>query len=108
MLLEELLFESETDDVKIARFLQESAVMAWGRVGNKIVKRYRCSSGPRKGRLTTKPANCAKKIDIKRRLQLRKTLAKMKSRISRKANRTKRINPISKRVALKNKQRAKK
>lgn len=79
-------------------FLAESAKMAWARKGNKIVKKYRCTAGRRKGRIVAKPAQCTAPPDLKKRAVLRRTKAKMGSRMARKAKRTKRINPASKRL----------
>ena len=72
--------------------------VAWKRRGNKIMRQFRCSSGPRKGRVVANPAQCFKPIDIKKRMTLRKTKAKMGSRLQRKAGRTKNFNPISRRL----------
>lgn len=83
-------------------FIIESSVMAWGKKGDKIVKRYRCLSGPRKNRLVNAPADCSKKIDPKKRIQLKKTMSKMGKRIARKARKTKRVDPVSKMVKRKN------
>ena len=44
MLLVEL-FEKEEDS------LVEGAKIAWARVGNKVVKKYRCTDGKRQGRI---------------------------------------------------------
>lgn len=90
------------DENIIEEFIVESSVMAWGKKGDKIVKRYRCLSGPRKNRLVDQPADCSKTIDPKKRIQLKKTMAKMGKRIARKAKKTKRINPVSKMVKRKN------
>jgi hypothetical protein len=72
------------------------ARMAWARKGNKIVKKYRCTGGPRKGRVVSNPSQCSKPINMKKRMQLKRTKARMGSRLKRKSARTKRINPASK------------
>jgi hypothetical protein len=72
--------------------------IAWKRRGNVLKKQFRCSSGPRKGRVVANPGQCFKPIDIQKRLTLRKTKAKMGSRATRKAGRTKKFNPISRRL----------
>ena len=79
--------------------------VAWKKRGEKIVRQYRCVSGARKGRVVSSPAQCFKPIDIKRRAALRRTKAKMGSRATRKSNRTKKFNPVSKRVKAMNKRR---
>lgn len=84
------LFEDDT--------LVESARMAWARRGKSIVRKYRCTSGIRKGRIVSKPSQCARAPDIKKRATLRRTKARLGGRMARKAQRTKRLNPASKRL----------
>ena len=81
----------------------EEAKAVWARTGNTIKRKVRCMSGHRKGRVVSNAAQCFKPIDIKKRMTLKKTKAKMGSRITRKASRTKRLNPISKRLQKLNK-----
>mgnify|MGYP003125870661 FL=1 len=75
------------------------AKMVWAKRGKKIVRKVRCTSGPRKGRMVSNAGQCSKPINLKKRMTLKKTRAKMGRRMARKAARTKRRNPISKRVA---------
>jgi len=49
------------------------------------------------------PSQCAKPIDMKKRMTLRKTKAKMGARIAKKSQRTKRMNPASKAIQRLNK-----
>ena len=79
------------------------AQLVWARKGNKIVRKFRCSVGQRKGRVVSDPSQCAKPIDMKKRMTLRKTKAKMGARIAKKAQRTKRMNPASKAIQRINK-----
>jgi hypothetical protein len=95
-----LIEEFDTSDIE--DFIVESSVMAWGKRGDKIVKKYRCLSGPRKNRLVNQPSDCSKVIDPKKRIQLKKTMAKMGKRIARKAKKTKRVSPLSKMIQRKN------
>ena len=83
--------------------LDESQV--WARSGKKVVRKYRCSGGSRKGRVVSKMSQCFAAPDIKKRVQLKKTKARLGKRLARKAKRTKRINPASRRVAALNKRR---
>ena len=76
----------------------EGAKMAWARSGNKIVKKYRCVSGRRKGRIVSNPSQCNAPVDIKKRITLKKTKATKGHAMKRKARRTRRINPASKRL----------
>lgn len=81
-----------------AEDLLVEARMVWRRVGKKIKRAVRCTSGRRKGRVVSKPSQCSAPIDHKKRMTLRKTKARMGKRLSRKANRTKRLNPASRRL----------
>ena len=72
--------------------------MVWRRMGKKIKRAVRCTSGRRKGRVMSKPSQCSAPINMKKRMTLKRTKARMGKRISRKANRTKRLNPASRRL----------
>ena len=96
MLLVEL-FQKEED------IFIEGAKIAWARVGNKVVKKYRCTSGKRQGRIVTSPTHCVKPIDIKKRMKLRQTKLAKGKRMARKSQRTKRRNPASLRIQRMNK-----
>ena len=74
------------------------ARMVWRRMGNKIKRAVRCTSGPRAGRVVKNSSQCAKPIDLKKRMTLRRTKAKMGARMKRKAKMTRRMNPASKRL----------
>ena len=80
--------------------LEEKQV--WARSGQKVVRKYRCSAGSRKGRVVKEPAQCFRAPDVKKRIRLKQTKARMGVRMSRKAKRTKRVNPTSRRVAALN------
>lgn len=74
------------------------AKMVWARSGKKIIRKYRCSFGKRKGRTVSDPSQCSAPVDMKKRFTLKKTKAKKGSRMTRKARATKRNNPTSKMV----------
>ena len=77
--------------------------MAWAKSGNKVVRKYRCASGKRKGRIVSTPAQCFAAPDIKKRIKLKMTKARLGSRMIRKAKRSKKVNPASRRVKALNK-----
>lgn len=79
------------------------AQLIWARTGNKLVRKYRCTVGQRSGRIVSKPGQCSAPIDIKKRMQLKKTKAQKGARMSRKAMRTKKFNPTSRAVQRLNK-----
>jgi hypothetical protein len=74
------------------------ATMAWARSGTKVVRKFRCSAGRLKGKIVASPASCYKAPNIQKRIKLAITKARFARRNVRKANRTKRINPASRRV----------
>lgn len=94
MLLTEL-FDSKDEEKE--EFL-ESAKIAWARVGNKVVRKYRCTSGPRQGRIVNNPTDCSKPFDIKKRVKFRQTKLAKGERMKRKRARTLKRNPASLRI----------
>jgi hypothetical protein len=70
----------------------------WARSGKKVVRKYRCTSGKRKGRVVAKMQQCFAAPNLKKSKTLKVTKARLGPRLARKAKRTKRINPASKRI----------
>ena len=75
----------------------------WARSGKKVVRKYRCTQGPRKGRIVKKMAQCFAAPNIKARINMKRLRAKIGGKTMRKARRTKRVNPVSRRVQALNK-----
>lgn len=75
----------------------------WARSGKKVVRKFRCTQGKRKGRIVKSMAQCFAAPNIKARITLKRTRARVGGRMMRKARRTKRINPVSRRVQALNK-----
>lgn len=76
---------------------------AWGRSGKKVVRKIRCASGPRKGKLVKSAADCNKSRNIKKSMTLKKTKSRQGGRMARKARRTKRVSHSSRKVRRMNK-----
>ena len=91
-----MLFEEISEEIYEAK-------LVYARKGRSIVRKYRCSSGRLKGKTVTKPGNCFKPVNMKKRFTLARTKAKMGKRMIRKARRTKRFNPVAKRLKTLNK-----
>ena len=51
----------------------EATSRVWGRVGNKQVRKYRCTHGMRKGRVMSSPAACNAPINISKSNRLKQT-----------------------------------
>lgn len=77
------------------REIAEGAVGIYGRSGNKTVRKYRCTSGSRKGRIVAKPSTCTAPRNVKAANTLKTTKRKKQSAITVKSLRTKRSNPRS-------------
>src|SRR6056300_1687710 len=86
---------------EITQSIDEKQV--WAKSGQKVVRKYRCMGGQRKGRVVAKMSQCYAPIDLKKRVTFKKTKARLGAKIARKSRRTKRINPASKKVAALNK-----
>lgn len=82
-----------------------SEKQVWARSGKKVVRKYRCTTGNRKGRVVAKIAQCFAAPDIKKRMVLKRTKAKFGKRMIGKTKRTKRMNPASRRVQAMNRRR---
>ena len=81
------------------------ARMVWRKMGNKLKRAIRCTSGRRKGRVVSKASQCNAPIDFKKRITLKRTKAKMGSRMMRRAQRTKRFNIKSRQLRSLNRRR---
>ena len=90
------LNEILTDEVMLAfeseehAELNEAAVRAFKRYAEKIVRRYRCMAGPKKGKLVSKPGACAQRKDPANIRKGRKVMRTKKGIIQRKSKVTKR------------------
>ena len=82
--------------------INEAAQRQFKRVGQQIVKKYRCLSGPKAGKLVSDPGKCASRKDPKKVRQGRKVMRSKKGTIARKSQISKRKS-ISKMVTKMNK-----
>ena len=69
--------------------------IAMKKSGNKIVQKYRCTSGPRKGRVMSSPAACNAPYKAKAAAKLKATKAAKGGTIRTKTRLTKKYNPAS-------------
>lgn len=92
------------DDIQFEEIDQDiDEAMAWAKSGNKVVRKFRCTGGPRHGRVVSKPGQCFAPPDMKKRIKLKQTKARMGKKMTRKAKKTKRTSAVSKRVKALNK-----
>ena len=78
--------------------IDEGATSIYGRKGNQSTRKYRCSSGPRKGRIVAKMSTCTAPKNIKKATTLKKVKRAGAKRQAIKTARTKRANPASRRL----------
>jgi len=77
--------------------------IAFKKQGSHVGRKYRCTSGPRKGQVRASPAACNAPINIKKAHQLRQTKAKQGTISKVRRSLTKTYNPTSKIVRQMNK-----
>jgi hypothetical protein len=82
--------------------IEEGYVPIAGRSGNKIVRKYRCTSGSRRGRIVSKPGTCSAPRNVRSSINLKKAKRKKGSQMKIAAARTKRARKTSKRLAVLN------
>ena len=85
------------------REITEAVSTAFRRRGTKNVRKFRCKSGPRKGRVMASPASCNAPINYKRSSNLKKTKAKLGKQRSFRSGLTRTRNPASRRLKKLNK-----
>lgn len=74
------------------------AKLVYAKSNGKLVKKWRCTSGKRKGRLVAEPGGCFKPIDLKKKARMKRLRRKKDASMTRKAQIAKRIDPVSKQV----------
>lgn len=82
--------------------------LAWKKQGNKVTRKYRCTSGPRKGQVRASPASCNAPINVNKKYKLKQTKAKLGSHRKVMSKRTRSYNQASKRLKTLNKPRRRK
>ena len=80
--------------------------VAWKRQGGKVTRKFRCSFGPRKGRVMRSPAACNAPYKAKAGQTLKRTKAAAGKRISFQSTKTKKVNPVSKQTSRMNRRRS--
>lgn len=83
--------------------ITEGALQIAGRRGGKIVRKYRCTSGSRKGRIVAKPETCNKPKRVSSSINIKKAKAKRGSAMKIASARTKRAGGLTKRLTQINK-----
>ena len=79
------------------------AKRVWAKRGKKLKRMIRCTSGKKKGRTVASTGACSKAIDMKKRFKMKRIRKRFNAKIVRKSRRTKKTNPLSKRLGTLNK-----
>lgn len=83
---------------EILEALEEGYVQIAGRSGNKIVRKYRCTSGSRRGRIVSKPSTCSAPKNVRSSINIKKARRRKGSQMAIKSARTKRATKSSQRL----------
>ena len=95
----EIVFVDENGNI-----IEEGAIQQYKRVGQKLVKKYRCLSGKKKGKLVSHPSKCAqrkepRRVRIGRRvMRTKKGVILRKSLISKRKTLSKLVKRLNKRL----------
>lgn len=81
----------------------EGFIPTFGTRNGKTVKKYRCTSGARKGRIVAKPTTCTAPRNVAQSQKMKSTRRKKQNTIAAKTKITKRSNPSTKRLQHVNK-----
>lgn len=83
--------------MRIAEIVVEAVSQIWSRKGTKSVRKYRCTHGPRKGRIVAKASTCnaPKKMSTSYKMKQTRRAKGAQQKIA--TRRTKKYNPASSR-----------
>ena len=87
----------DLEDIELD-FLEEGYVQIAGRSGNKIVRKYRCTTGKRRGRIVSKPSTCTAPKNVRSSINIKKAKRRKGSVMKIKAARTKRARKTTQRL----------
>ena len=87
--------------------ITEGAVAIFGRNKGKVVRKYRCTSGQKKGRIVAKANTCNTPIRVSSRISIKKAQARRGKLMGIRTKFTKRMSPHSRRVTRLNRTRLK-
>jgi hypothetical protein len=108
MKLDELICEECCEVVytnEEGEILTEAAIRQFKRVGSQIKRQFRCTSGPKKGRIVSTPQACTQRKDPKKKRhskkvnRTRKGVRVMKTKIAKKTHGSKLVTRMNRRIA---------
>lgn len=77
----------------LVRDIFSEATQIWSKSGSKSVRKYRCTSGVRKGRVMSSPSACNKPLNVHKSAAFKQTRSKKSKQAAYKSSLTKRSNP---------------
>lgn len=78
--------------------------IVYGKQKSSIKRKFRCVTGPRKGRLVADPSTCTAPMNVKKSQKMKVTRKKTGTRQAQRQSLTKKYNPVSQNVKKFNKQ----
>jgi len=88
--------------MQVVDILEAGPTVAWKKQGSTITRKYRCTSGPRKGQVRASPTACNAPIKVGAKLQMKKNKQKMGGHGRYLASKTKKTDNASRRLATVN------
>ena len=88
--------------MQVVEILEAGPTVAWKKQGSTITRKYRCTSGPRKGQVRASPTACNAPIKVGAKLQMKKNKQKMGGHGRYLASKTKKTDNASTRLATVN------
>ena len=83
--------------------IEGGPTVAWKKQGSQVTRKYRCTSGPRKGQVRASPAACNAPIKVGAKLTMKKNKQKMGGHGRYLASKTKKTDNASRRLTTVNK-----
>lgn len=79
------------------------AKIIFAKSGNSIKRKFRCTTGKKRGKIVGSPSACFSPVDLKKKFRMKQLQRTKGHLMHRKAKITKRANPTSKKIAAMNK-----
>lgn len=84
--------------------IKEGVIQIWGRNKGKLTRKYRCTSGTRKGRIVAQPSTCNAQKRVGSSINIKRAKARRGSIMKVKSSRIKRAGGLTKRLTKANQQ----
>ncbi len=84
--------------MQVVEILEGGPTVAWKKQGSQVTRKYRCTSGPRKGQVRASPTACNAPIKVGAKLTMKKNKQKMGGHGRYLASKTKKTDNASRRL----------